>query len=323
MIIGSIKERDPKETRISLTPDIVKKLTIKGHNVFIEKSYGINLGFSDTAYLNSGAKIINTTTKIYQKSEILLFITPPQTNKTDVFKHCKLIIADFTNYPKDSLIQNTRILCLEQVPRISVAQSIDILSSQSIVRGYMSAIYALYHSNRIAPEMMTAATTIKPLQALIIGASTTGLQAAITLKKAGCHVMLMDINAKAEELAHSVGASFTLQPNKKDLPEYLSTQNIIISTASNNQEIISSADIKKLKPFTILIDTTLKNINLTTPIPPNIHFYRNHHFEHLAPITASELWANNILNLLNIILPTPNTLDLTATYIKPMIKENT
>ena len=78
-----------------------------------------------------------------------------------------------------------------------------------------------------------------------------------------------------------------------------------------------------LKPFTILIDTTLKNINLTTPIPPNIHFYRNHHFEHLAPITASELWANNILNLLNIILPTPNTLDLTATYIKPMIKENT
>ena len=112
MIIGSIKERDPKETRISLTPDIVKKLTIKGHNVFIEKSYGINLGFSDTAYLNSGAKIINTTTKIYQKSEILLFITPPQTNKTDVFKHCKLIIADFTNYPKDSLIQNTRILCL-------------------------------------------------------------------------------------------------------------------------------------------------------------------------------------------------------------------
>lgn len=315
MIIGSIKEHNPKETRISLTPDVVKTLTTKGHHIILEKDYGVNLGYANTAYLNSGAKIADTSKEICLTSEIITQIQPPNIHQSDI-PHCQLIIADFSNTPL--ILQKTQKLRLELVPRTSVAQSIDILSSQSIVRGYMIAAYALFHANRIAPQMITAAATIKPMQALIIGASTTGLEAAAILKKIGCRTTLIDIKEQAKELSASVGADFILSSNKNNLIKQMQNKNIIINTAPSKIELLSTDDILHLQPFTILIDTTCNSLNISSP-PPFIHFYRNTRFECLAPLTASYLWANNILNLLNLILPEPNTLDLSADYIKPML----
>jgi NAD(P) transhydrogenase subunit alpha len=232
-----------------------------------------------------------------------------------------LIISDFTNYPKDFFIPNTTILRLERVPRTSIAQSIDILSAQSIVRGYMAAIYALLHANRIAPQLMTAATSIKALKALVIGASTTGLQTAATLKKAGCHVTLCDISEELKELALSVGAEFALSQPKEKILSLLADKDIVISTASPNIEIITENDLKKSTKTCLYIDTTNYNLNIKNN-PPYLQFYRNTNFERLAPLTASKLWAYNMLNLLTLILPTKNTLDLSIEYVLPMISIN-
>lgn len=312
MIIGSLKEQSNAETRISLTPEITQKLITKGHAILLEKGYGESLGYTDTAYLNTGAKVLDNTDEILNKSEIIIQINPPQIPPHQL-KNCKLIIADFTD--SSAIFAPIKELHLELVPRTSVAQSIDILSTQSIVKGYMAALYALYHAKRIAPQLITASTTIKPIKALVIGAGTTGLETAAFLKKSGCKITVADIREEAKDLAASVGAEFTLTLSN-DIPSILSDKNIIISTV-NAKDIIKEKNLSAIIPHAVVIDTTKQSINLTKT-PTDFHFYRNTHFERLAPLTASDLFANNIFNLISIILPTPNNLDLSADYIKPM-----
>ena len=314
MIIGSIKEQDKEETRISLTPNVVQKLITKGHRVLLEKGYGLALGYKEETYTKIGAEFFANPASIYQTSEIITQITPPKITQHDI-PQCQLFIADFSN--KYLPLFKTKIIHLECIPRISVAQSIDILSSQSIVRGYMAALHALYHSNRLAPQITTAASSIKALQALVIGASITGLQAATILKKVGCQVTLSDISEKAKDLAISVGASFILLP--QNISELIANKNIIICSASSTAKIISSKDLFDIKKPMTLVDTTINNIKLIPPIPNFLYFYRNIYFERLAPITASDLWSNNILNLLNLICPTTKALDLSINYLQPML----
>lgn len=313
MIIGSLKEQSKDETRISLTPEVTQKLIAKGHAVLLEKGYGKTLYISDTAYLNTGAKVLETTDEILSKSEIIIQINPPQIQPKQL-KTCKLIIADFAD--SHTNFAPVKELHLELVPRISVAQPIDILSAQSIVKGYMAAIYALYHAKRIAPQLITGATTIKPIKALVIGAGTTGLETAAFLKKSGCKVTIADIREEAKNLAASVGAEFSLT-SSTDIATILSDKNIIISTV-NAKSIITDKDLSSTITHAVVIDTTKQSINLTQT-PTDFHFCRNTHFERLAPLTASDLFANNILNLINIILPSPDVLDLSADYIKPML----
>ena len=314
MIIGSLSEQILEETRIALTPDVVKKLTTKGHHVLLENGYGTALGYTDTAYLNTGAKMMKSTNQLLSASDIIIQINPPQINLNELI-NCRLIIADFTDSAlKFSPIKQIR---LERVPRTSVTQPIDILSAQSLPRGYMVALYTLWHTKRIAPQMITSAATTKAMLALVIGAGTTGLQAAATLKKAGCRVTITDINPQTAELAVSVGAEFILLPNEENLQNLILNKNIIINAAPITTPIINTEDMINLMPFTVFADTTAQ----PTPqnIPSYINFYSNPHFERFAPLTASDLWANNMLNLINIILPTPNTLDLSADYIKAML----
>lgn len=313
MIIGSLKEQSKAETRISLTPEIAQKLITKGHIILLEKGYGEHLNYTDTTYLNSGAKILENPDNILNKSKIIIQISPPQIPLQSL-KNCKLIIADFTD--SSTNFAPVKELHLELVPRTSVAQSIDILSTQSIIKGYMAALYALYHAKRIAPRLITAAATIKPLNALVIGAGTTGLETAAFLKKSGCKVTIADIREAAKDLAASVGAEFTLT-SSNDIAPILSDKNIIISTV-NAKNIIKKKDSSHIQPHTIVIDVAKQSINLTKT-PTDFHFCRNTHFERLAPLTASDLFAHNIFNLINIILPSPDTLDLSADYIKPML----
>ena len=314
MIIGSISEQDANETRIPLTPEVTAKLTAFGHHILLKKGYGASLGYTDTAYLNTGAKITNSTKEILQSSEIIVQITPPRIKTTEL-KNCRLIIADFTGSESD--FSPIKLLRLERVPRTSAAQPIDTLSAQSLPRGYMVALYALWHTKRIAQQMITAAATIKAMQALVIGAGTTGLQAAATLKKAGCRVTITDINPQTTELAASVGADFILRTAKTPIKNLINNKNIIINTAPLTTSLINSQDMKYLAPFTVIADTAAHS----TPknIPPHIIYYANPYFERFAPLTASELWAHNMLNLLTLILPTPEHLDLSSDNIQAML----
>lgn len=325
MLIGSIKEQDSAETRVSLTPDVVKRLITVGHSVMLEKDYGLKAGFSANEYLNAGARFIENPDEIYQKSQIILQILPPQQKKLELLINGQTLIADFRNFIFTYIPKNLNIIRLELVPRTSIAQSIDILSAQNTIRGYMSALYALYHSSRIAPQLMTTAASIKAASALVIGTSVTGLQAASVFKRQGCRVTILDINEKQRELALSVGAEFAMANNKEELDELLTNKNFILSAASapngNAPQIITKEQLNLLAKGAIVVDTTTQNIGIKNNLESNLcyHFHRDLYFERLAYNTASVLWANNMYNLLSLIIKEDNQLDLSLNYISPMV----
>lgn len=326
MIIGSIKEQNPEETRVPLTPLVVKSLTTAGHTVFLEKNIGSRSFFSNKEYRSAGARFSLTPEEIYPKSHIILQILPPMEKHIKLLTKKQIIAADFRNFNTKKLPPQIRILRLEHVPRTSVAQSIDILSTQDTVRGYASALYALSHSLRIAPQLMTAAVSLKPAMALVIGAGITGLQAASVFKKNGCRVTILDINEQAKELATSVGADFAIASTSKELNTLVNNKNFILATASSSSTgkspaIIPEKTLKYVAPQAVIVDTTTQNIGIKEKnIASSAYFFhRNLYFERLIPQTSSELWANNMFNLINLISAPDNTLNLSPNYISPML----
>lgn len=324
MIISSIKEYNPEETRVAITPTVVKKLSAIGYTVILEKNIGKKSNFSDKEYIESGAIISEDIQEIYTKANIILQISPPQQEHLQLLNKSQLLCADFSNYDILQTSTQTTIMRLEQIPRISTAQNIDILSSQHTVRGYMGALYALYKSPHMAPQLMTAATSIKASHTLIIGSSITGLQAATVFKRNGCKVTILDINEQNKELAHSVGADLAIANNDEDLSLLLNNKNFILAAASSNNNtpiILEEKHLNLLPNGAIIVDSTTQNINIKKDLQnkDNYHFYRNLYLERLCPITASELWAHNMLNLIKTITNNTNTLNLDINYISPMI----
>lgn len=325
MLIGSIKEQDTAETRVSLTPPIVKKLIAGGYSVILEKEYGIKAGINDKDYLNAGAEFAESTDDIYTKSQIILQIFPPAQEKLELLTNGQTIAADFRNFIFTYIPKDLNIIRLELVPRTSIAQSIDILSAQNTIRGYMGALYALYHSPRIAPQLMTAAASIKAATALIIGTSVTGLQAASVFKRQGCRVTIVDINEKSKELAQSVGAEFAMAPNKEMLNELLAGKSFIFAAAATPNgdapQVITAEQLNFLADNAVIVDSTSQNIGIEDDIKDisEYHFYRNLYLERLAPDTASVLWANNMYNLISLIVKENNQIDLSLNYISPMV----
>jgi NAD(P) transhydrogenase subunit alpha len=320
MIIGSIIENNSNETRTALTPDVVKKLTASGHTVYIQKNIGLKSFFDNQSYSFVKAKFLPPD-EIYKKSDILLQIIPPKTEYLKSLSTHQIIISNFQNFDFKSHLINSHIIRLEQVPRISVAQSIDILSSQSTIRGYYASIYCLSHSPIIAQQLISASTSIKPAQALILGASIAGLQAAATFKRNGCAVTILDINKNNKDLASSVGASLKTAFSSNEIQEILKNINFIVGCAhlSNAQSapIISSNDLQFMPHGGTIVDTTPNNIEYKTS--NKYHFYRNLYFERLCPKTASILWSNNMLNLINTITTDTSSINLNIPYINSMI----
>jgi len=325
MIIGTTKEESSKETRIALTPDVVKQLTLAGHTILIEKDYGASAEYKNDDYLSVGAKLIENKQKIFKTSQIILQIQPPNQHILKNLNKNQLVIADFSHTNLSKINTKCKILRLELVPRISNTQNIDILSSQSTVRGYMAALYALSISPRIAPQLTTAAASITAAKALIIGASLTGLQAASVFKRIGCRTTLADINEKNRELANSVGADFFLISSPEEFINKLRNKDFILSAVSSANKkappILSHAHLSSISNNAIIIDTTPNNIEIKKDyIKTDTYiFHRNPYFERLAPITASKLWANNMLNLINLICLPHKQLNLSLKEIEPML----
>ena len=325
MIISSIREKNNHETRISLTPSVVNKLKNEGHSIIIEKNYGTKAGYRDDEYIKTGAIISKSVEEICTQSDILCQISPPDASLLSLRNKEQLIIADFKKHLSYPTLPNIKYLHLEKVPRSSVAQSIDIQSTQATIRGYAGAIHSLTSSSRIAPQLMTGAATTKACTALIIGASITGLQAATVFKRQGCSVTIADINEQAEELAKSIGVGFIKIEKTEEIRKILSDKNFILTAASsptgNAPQIIGKEDLKYISSGTIIFDTTENNIEIQeiTKKTKNYTFYRNSIAERLFPTTASMLWANSIYNLIKLIITEEDEYDLSLPYIAPTI----
>lgn len=212
MKIAVPKETKLKENRVALTPDVVKDLVKKGFEVVIEAGAGINSFFSDEAYKNAGASLIDKS-KVYGEGDVILKVNAPLPEEIALMKKEAILISFMWAATSPDLISacekaGISAFSMDAVPRISRAQKMDALSSQANLAGYKAVLMAANQIGKILPMMTTAAGTIKPCKVVIFGAGVAGLQAIATAKRLGAVVEVTDIRPETKEQVQSLGGKF-------------------------------------------------------------------------------------------------------------------
>ena len=211
--IGSVKENLDSEKRISITPETTKKLIDLKFNVFLEKDYGSHLGITEEEYKNQGATLLNSAKEVLKKSDVILKVNYPSDKDTNSIKDKSILIGQFDPFSDEEILnklinKGVKVFSLNLLPRITRAQSMDVLSSQANLAGYRAVIESVKEFNKAVPMMMTAAGTITPAKVLVIGAGVAGLQAIATAKRLGAIVSATDVRTVAKEQVESLGGKF-------------------------------------------------------------------------------------------------------------------
>ena len=213
MIVGSIKEDLTVERRVSLTPETVKNIIGLGLKVCIEKDYASHLGIVDNNYKDAGAEIKSSSSEVLNLCNLLIKVNCPPENEISQIKENTILIGMLNpSKNKDQineiLKKNIKLFSLELLPRITRAQSMDVLSSQSNLAGYRAVIDCVAEFEKAVPMMMTAAGTVPAAKVLVIGAGVAGLQAIATAKRLGAIVSATDVRAASKEQVESLGGRF-------------------------------------------------------------------------------------------------------------------
>lgn len=333
MIIATLREKN--DTRVAITPLTIKHYIKLGFQVICEKDAGLLAGFDDEQYINAGGTIESKTKEILNKANILLCVTEPTAKEIQELAPESLVIGQIDNNPESALIKtalekNISIFSMHNIPRITRAQNMDSLSSQANLAGYRAIIEAANHFKKALPMMMTAAGMIHPAKVLVLGAGVAGLQAIATAKRLGAEVFAFDVRAAAKEQVESVGGEFievadedaenksgyaseTSEEYKKLqaqlIDEYAQKSDIIISTALIPNRpapiLIREETVKKMKPGSVIVDlATSRGGNCEVSQLDKIINYKNitivgyKNMPGLVPTTASDLYANNLLNVI-------------------------
>ena len=347
MKVGVLKERMSHEKRVAVSPDTVKSLVSLGFDVFIETNAGILAGINDQHYKEAGAKITKNIADTVDDADIILKVQPsPKTtskkeNETTLLKKGALVIGMLSPHNNTELFEeytkkNITSFSLELLPRITRAQSMDVLSSQSNLSGYRAVIDAAYEYGKVFPMMMTAAGTASPARVLVIGAGVAGLQAVATAKRLGAIVSVFDVRTAAKDQVESLGAAFievktesqqnletkggyaqeaSAEYKKKQadlIAETIKKQNIVITTAlipgKEAPKLINAEMVKSMSWGSIIVDLAAVNggnCALTVPNEITEHNgvkiigYTN--YPSRIPSDASKLYARNLLNFITLL----------------------
>ncbi|AFX98837.1 NAD(P) transhydrogenase subunit alpha part 1 [Candidatus Endolissoclinum faulkneri L2] len=342
MKIGIVKERRDGEKRVAVSTETVRKYINLGANVAIECDAGLSAGITNEAYTIAGANIVNNAREAIGDADIVLKVRKPTFEEITLFKHGALLISLMEPYKDKDIIntlakQGVRTFALELVPRITRAQSMDVLSSQSNLVGYKSVLDAANLFGRSFPMMTTAAGTIPPARVLVIGAGVAGLQAIATARRLGAIVSAMDVRVDTKEQIESLGATFLgvksmdYKQSKIDdgyanemsdeyknkqfalIGETIVNQDIVITTAlipgKSAPVLITESMVKSMKPGSIIVDIAVEqggNCRLSK-IGAVVKAYGitivgyNDAPSRIA-IDASALYARNLLNFLTLII---------------------
>ena len=251
MRIGSVSENKNFEKRIAVTPEIAKKYISLGFEVFLSENYGDHLGFNDNEYKELGVKISNNENEIITSADVIIQLGLPSDDKISHIKENQILIGVFNPYNNkekiDTLVKkNIKVLSLELLPRITRAQSMDILSSQANLAGYKAVIESFSNFEKAIPMMMTAAGTVPAAKVLVVGAGVAGLQAIATAKRMGAIVFATDVRIASKEQVESLGGKFLTV----DGAENLETEGGYAKEASEDfkkkQEQLLSETLKKI-----------------------------------------------------------------------------
>ncbi len=225
MKIAVLKERRPLEMRVAATPDTVKRFKALGYDVVIESGCGVEASYLDEAYAAAGAVVASSAQAALQGADIILKVQRPLSageglDEIGMLPDGSTLIAMLNPYAareelKTYAAKNVTAMAMELMPRITRAQSMDVLSSQSNLVGYKAVLDAASVFGRAFPMMMTAAGTVPPARVFVMGAGVAGLQAIATAKRLGAIVSATDVRPVAKEQVQSLGAMFVMVENEE------------------------------------------------------------------------------------------------------------
>jgi NAD(P) transhydrogenase subunit alpha len=213
MRITSVSENLNVEKRIAITPEIAKKYISLGMEVSLSENYAVHLGIKDSQYSDLGVTIINDEKKAISNADIIIQLNLFSDDKYSSIKENKTLIGILNPYSNEDKLKvlakkNINIFSLELLPRITRAQSMDILSSQANLAGYKAVVESFANFEKAIPMMMTAAGTIPAAKVLVLGAGVAGLQAIATAKRMGAIVYATDVRMASKEQVESLGGKF-------------------------------------------------------------------------------------------------------------------
>ncbi len=259
MKIGSILENQNLEKRIAITPEIVKKYISLGFEISLSENYGSHLGIDDKEYIDLGVKFYKNDKEILSNSDLIVQLGILSNDKISILKEKQTFIGVLNPYDNKEKLKNLvekkiNVFSLELLPRITRAQSMDILSSQANLAGYKAVLESFANFEKAIPMMMTAAGTIPAAKVLVVGAGVAGLQAIATAKRMGAIVFATDVRMASKEQVESLGGKFLTVEGS----ENLETEGGYAKEASDEfkrkQEDLLSETIKKID---IIICTAL------------------------------------------------------------------
>jgi NAD(P) transhydrogenase subunit alpha len=344
MHIGIPAEIRGGETRVAATPETVKKYTAKGvHKVSVQSGAGEGASIPDSAYQEAGATIVTDVAKLYAQSQIILKVRGPESNELAMMGKDTVLLGLLSPHQKEgieALAQHgITAFAMEKLPRISRAQSMDVLSSQANIAGYKAVIMAANTYQRFFPMLMTAAGTVKAARVLVLGAGVAGLQAIATAKRLGAVVEAFDVRPVAKEQVESLGAKFIEVPLSDEekakaetaggyatemsddykrrqgelVHERAIAADIIITTAlipgRPAPVLIKEETVRAMKPGSVIVDMAveaggncpLSELNKTV-VKHDVHLIGIANIPGLVAADSSTLYARNLMNFLNLML---------------------
>jgi len=298
LIIGVPRETAEGERRVALVPESIRRLS--GSTVLVEKSAGDKAGFPDSAYADAGASIADDASSLYSKSDLIVKVQPPTVAEASSMKQGAALVSFL--FPLSNLDAVRKLaergataFAMELMPRISRAQSMDALSSQSTISGYKSVLMAAYALPKLFPMMMTAAGTITPARLFVLGAGVAGLEAIATAHRLGAVVEGYDVRPAVKEQVESLGAKFVELPleaqnaqtaggyagaqseefyrkQQEMLAEHAKASDVVITTAlvpgKRAPTLVSEDAVKGMRPGSVVVDLAAEqggNCTLTEP----------------------------------------------------------
>ena len=291
MKLAITRERDAEEVRVAATPDTVKRLCAIGVDVWVESGAGALARFADKDYQAAGGQIASSLAQALDGAQVVFKVRAPTLEELDLMQRGAILVAMLAPYGERSHIaeyaaRGIDAFAMELMPRISRAQSMDVLSSQSNLAGYKAVIDAAATFDRAMPMMMTAAGTVAPARVFVLGAGVAGLQAIATARRLGAIVSATDVRPVAKEQVESLGATFVMVDSEETrqaeteggyaremsedykkaqaalVEETLKKQDIVICTAlipgHKAPVLVSQQMVESMRPGSIIVDLAVE-----------------------------------------------------------------
>jgi NAD(P) transhydrogenase subunit alpha len=342
MRIGIPAEIHPGETRVAATPETVKKLAAVGrHTIIVQAGAGIAAAVPDGEFAAAGATIVPTAADVYSQSDMVLKVRRPEGPELPLLQRGTIMVGLLAPHEgiEDLAAAGVTAFAMELLPRISRAQSMDVLSSQANIAGYKAVLVAAYEYGRFMPMLMTAAGTVKAARVLVLGAGVAGLQAIATAKRLGAVIEAFDVRPAVKEQVESLGAKFVevaLSEEERKaqetaggyaremsddykrrqaelIAERAKAADIVITTAlipgRPAPMLVPESTVKTMKPGSVIVDMAVRqggNCALSEAdrvvTKHGVHIVAPSSLPATMAADASALYARNVMHFVNLML---------------------